>query len=268
MPGRAGIVFVLLMLTAGAAPAQPRTTQSQFELGKAAMDAHDPAAAIAHFEQAEGTQARAWLAIALMMESRSPSDRYVERAFDAAMQARAGSPARVRSRAELAAALRPGDLVVMFLVGESHAYGWAFDRDRLIGYPLPSPTEIASAVERVNAYAAQNDEAGVQRIAEDLVPTLLGPVLDRIPDLTRVIFVMDGPLRQLSIGELPAGEDAATLAERLAVSVVDDESLLDEIARTLPPKQATPWPMIGLLAAAAVVAAVSLLKRRRSRERS
>jgi hypothetical protein len=97
-------------------------------------------------------------------------------------------------------------MVVTFLVGESHAYAWAFDRDTLIGYPLPPSAEIATAVERINAYAAQNDRAGVERIADDLMPALLGPVLDRIPALTRVIFVMDGPLRQLSIGELPLGD--------------------------------------------------------------
>ncbi len=95
-------------------------------------------------------------------------------------------------------------MVVAFLVGDRHAHAWAFDRDTLVGYPLPPPAEIATAVERINAYVAQQDRAGVQRIADDLMPALLGPVMDRLPTLTRVIFVMDGPLRQLSIGELPA----------------------------------------------------------------
>ena len=68
----------------------------------------------------------------------------------------------------------------------------------------------------------------MQRIADDLMPALLGPVVDRIPTLTRVIFVLHGPLQQLSIEELPVGEGRASLSERLAVSVVDDESLFDE----------------------------------------
>lgn len=267
MPGRASLLFVLLL--AITASAQPVTGRSHFQLGRAAMDAHDPAAAIAHFEQADGKDARAWLAVALMMESRSPSDRYVERAFDAAARARADQPARVRSHAELAAALRAGEMVVAFLVGDSHAYGWALDRDTLVGYPLPPSAEIAAAVERVNAYVAQQDRAGVQRIAEDLLPTLLGPVLERIPALTRVIFVMDGPLRQLSIGELPIGQGASILGQRLAVSTVDDGSLLEEIGRTPPPPQRRPWPLLALLAGGAIVLAlVSLLTRRRSRERS
>lgn len=269
MPGRASILFVLLVVTTGAVLAQPAATRSPFELGKAAMDAHDPAAAIAHFEQADSKAARAWLAAALMMESRSPSDHYVERAFDAAARARTDQPSSVRPRAALATSLRAGDLVVTFLVGESHAYGWAFDREHLIGYPLPPAAEIATAVARVNAYAAQNDRAGMQRIADNLLPAILGPVFDRIPALTRVIFVMDGPLRQLSIGELPIGQDAATLAQRLAVSVVEDDALFDEIARTPPPpKPAAPWPLIAVLAVTAAVVAVSLLRRRRSRERS
>lgn len=266
MCGRAGILFVLLGWPAGSTLAQPVTESSQFHLGIAAMDAHDPAAAIAHFEQVNSKQARAWLAVALMMESRSPSDRYVERAFDAAARARADQPGRVRSRAELAAALRPGDIVVAYLVGERHAYAWAFDRDALIGYPLPPSAEIATAVERLNAYAARKDRAGVQRIADDLVPALLGPVLDRIPALTRVIFVMDGPLRQLSIGELRIGEGAASLSQRLAVSTVDDGSLLDEIGRA-PSRPRPAWPAITPIAAAIivgilVVAGVATLRRR------
>jgi hypothetical protein len=271
MPGRGGILFVLLFVTAGSALAQPATEPTQFQLGRAAMDAHDPAAAIGHFEQVSGKEARAWLAVALMMESHSPSDRYVERAFDAATQARTDQAnGRVPSRAELAAALRPGDMVITFLVGESHAYAWAFDRHTLIGYRLPPPAQIATAVERVNAYVAQKDRAGVQRIADDLMPALLGPVLDRIPALTRVIFVMDGPLRQVSIGELPTGEGPSSLGQRLAVSIVDDGSLFDEIGRApaKPPSQPA-WPMTVLVAAASVigillVAGVAGLRRRSS----
>ena len=270
MSGRASIPLVVLFVTAGLALAQPVTESSQFQLGKAAMDAHDPAAAIAHFEKADSKEARAWLAVALMMESRSPSDRYVERAFDAAARARADQPEHVRARADLAAALRPGDMVVTFLVGESHAYAWAFDRDALIGYPLPPPAEIAIAVERINAYAAQNDRAGVERIADDLMPALLGPVLDRIPALTRVVFVMDGPLRLLSVGELPVGDGKSRLAQRLSVSTVGDGSLFEEIARApSQPRPQSAWPRPKRVAGAIIVgillvAGVAVLRRRSS----
>jgi len=267
MPGRASILFALLFLIAAAVLAQPVTEPSQFQLGKAAMEAHDPAAAIAHFEQASGKEARAWLAVALMMESRSPSDRYVERAFDAAAQARSDQPERVRSRADLSAALGPGDMVITFLICDSHAYAWAFDRVALIGYPLPPSAAIATAVERVNAYAAQQDRAGVQRIAADLMPALLGPVLERIPTLTRVIFVMDGALRQLSIGELSVGDGAAPLAQRLAVSIVDDASLFAELGRAPSAPQTSEWTMPALLAVVIVaaillVAGIALARRR------
>ena len=269
MSGRASIPFVLLFLSASLAPAQPVTDGSQFQLGKAAMDKHDPAAAIAHFEKADSTEARAWLAVALMMESRSPSDRFVERAFDAAARSRANQPDRMRSRADLAAALRPGEMVVTFLVAESHAYAWAFDRDTLIGYPLPPPAEIAVAVERINAYVAQNDRAGVERIADDLMPALLGPVVDRIPTLTRAIFVMHGPLQQLSIGELSVGEGRSSLSERLAVSVVDDESLFDEIERkpSTPQTSAPPIANVaagGIIVLIVLVAGIAALRRRSS----
>lgn len=232
------------------------------------MDAHDPAAAIAHFEHDGSKEARAWLAVALMMESRSASDRYVERAFDAAMQARTGQTGGLRSRAELAAALGPGEMVVTFLVTESHAYAWAFDHSTLIGYPLPPPSAIITAVERVDAYAAQNDRAGVQRVAEDLMPALLGPVVDRIPSLTRLIFVMDGPLRRLPIGELQVGDGASTLSEQLAVSTVEDHALFGEIERApakSPASRSSRRLAVGaIITAIALLAGVAALRRRSS----
>ena len=263
-------MFVLLFSIARSALAQT-PAPSEFELGKAAMDAHDPTAAIRHFERAEGKASRSWIAVALMMESRSPGDEYVQRAFDAAAQSRANRPERLRSRSDLAAALHPGDAIVTFLIGEQHAYAWALDRDTLIGYPLPRPDGIATAVERVKGYVAQNDREGVQRIADDLVPALLGPLFERVPSLTRVTFVMDGPLRTLPILEL-LSTDTAPGIERLAVSIADDESLFDEIQRPPTPRESPrrEWPRLALLvgAAAIAIAAISLLARRRSRARS
>lgn len=271
MPGRGSVLLVLFTCITGSALAQPGTEPSPLQLGIAAMDAHDPTAAIAQFERANSKAGRAWLAVALMMESRSPSDRYVERAFEVAARARADQAQQLRSRAELAAALQPGDMLVTFLVGERHAYAWAFNRDALVGYPLPPPAAIATAVERINAYLARRDLAGVQRIADDLTPALLGPVLDQIPALRRLIFVMDGPLRQLPIGDLRTGDGTSALAERVALSIVDDESLFDEIARPPAPAQPQPpaWPMATLVTGAIVLAivlvgVVAALRRRSS----
>jgi hypothetical protein len=266
MPAKAGIAFVLLV-TAAAAIAQPAAELTPFQRGKAAMDAHDPTSAIAHFEQVDTREGRAWLAVALMMEARSPSDQFVERAFDSAARARTDRPKRVRPRKDLAAALRPGEMVVTFLVGDTHAYAWAFDRETLIGYPLPPPAEIVTAVERVNGYIAKKDPAGVARVAEDLVPALLGPVIDRMAALSRVIFVMDGPLRRLPIGELPIADGASTLSQRMAVSTVEDDSLFDEIARTAPSLTKLGWPTGALAAIVAIgllVVAVVALRRRSS----
>ena len=258
-----------VLIAAGAlAIAQP-PDRSPLDLGKAAIDAHDPTTAIAHFENAGGRDGRAWLAVALMMESRSPSDRYVQRAFDAAAQARSVDPGRLQSRADLAAALRRDEVVIAFLVGERHAYAWAFDRDTLAGYPLPKPDELATAVERVNRYIAQDDRQGVQRVADDLVPALLGPVLERVPSLSRVIFVMDGPLRQLPVLEVLSG-DAVAGIRRLPVSIAKDESLLDEIQRPPTPRDvaAIAWPQVTLILGAIAIALISLLARRRSPGRS
>ncbi len=140
----------------------------------------------------------------------------------------------------------------------------------MLGYPLPPPAEIATAVERINAYVAQKDRAGVERIADDIMPALLGPVTDRLSTLTRVIFVMDGPLKQLPIGELPVAEGASSLSQQLAVSIVDDGALFDEVGRTpsQAPRTLVAWPTSVLVASVIAVAILILwavaARRRRS----
>ena len=259
---RAALASLLVCLAAS--PALPRQTAAvdPLGLGKAALDAHDPTAAIAHFERAEGKQARAWLAVALMMESRAPSDPYVERAYDAAVRARADRSDGFRSRAELAAALRPGEMVITYLFTESHAYGWAFDRDTMVGYPLPRPREMATVIERLNAYRAGRDRAGVGRVADELVPALLGPVLDRKSSPTRLVVVPDGPMRDLPLAEL-----FSAFGMDLPVSTTDDAGLLEEIRRT-PPRQSRrlmPVLIAAGIAGIVLLALVSRLTKRRSR---
>jgi len=252
---------------------------AQHGLGRAALAAHDPLLAIEHLEQSVAASEQSGdssptapyrsLTTALMMQSSSPSDQFVERAFDAAARARAGQ-APLRSRADLAAALGTGDMVVAVLVGDRHAHAWAFDRSTLVGYPLPPPAEIATAVERMTAYASQQDRAGVQRIGDDLVPALLGPVMDRLSTLTRVILVMDGPLRQLPIGELPLGAGASSGSHPPSVASADDGSLFDEIRR--PPSQVPAAPsgrttttlVVSAIAVALVIVAGVTAVRRRS----
>jgi hypothetical protein len=220
--------FLMMFGFVGSIFARAQSDEEQLRLGRAALAARDPAEAIRHFEQAETGEAREWLAVALMMESRSPSDRYVERAFESAMRARARHADQAPDRADLAAAMHPGDLVIAFLIGEAHAYAWAFDRDAFVGYRLPAPAEIATAAARARAYIDAGDRAGVRRIAEDLMPALLGPALERLPKVRRLIVVVDGPLRDLPIGELPAGEDQSPLRQQLAVSVVLEPGALGE----------------------------------------
>jgi hypothetical protein len=216
------------------APAQPPADagrESHVSQGRAALAAHDPTKAIRHFEQADTAESQAWLAMALMMESRSPSDAYVERAFEAAGSARADQRARTPTRAEIAATLNPGDIVIAFLVGESRAYGWAFDREAFVGYELPPPGDIATAVDRAVAYSEHDDREGLQRIAEELMPALLGPAIERLPKLTRVFFVLDGPLQRLPIGALPVGGKGSPLSQQVAVSIAARGSLIDQIKR-------------------------------------
>lgn len=248
--------------------------KAQFGLGRAALIAHDPDTAIAHLDQAvtvierlratvpaqelraaylsRRVEAHEWLVAALMMQSTSPTDRYVERAFDVAERARVraladllaegrakrradqrAEPPLARQRAEIAANLGPGDLLIEYLVGEEHAYGWALTRDQLIGFELPSPTAIDAGVRRALAYIDTDDREGLARLAEDLTPALLGPALARVPNVQRIIFVPDGPLQRLPFAALPLpGAGLTYLAQRVAISTVGSGSLLDMLKRS------------------------------------
>ncbi|MEP6782142.1 MAG: hypothetical protein ABI983_00655 [Acidobacteriota bacterium] len=214
----------------GSASAQPSDTESAAHL-KAGRDAlaRDPGAAIAQLEQVHTREGYEWLTIALMMESRSASDQFVERAFEAAGRARIG--AQMRPRADMIAALRPGDMVVAFFVGETDVYAWAFDRAGFAGYQLPPRAEISTSTDRARAYIDQHDREGLQRIAEDLVPVLFGPALERLSQTKRLIVVADGPLQQLSIGALPAGEGQPPLQQRVEVVPAEYGSVVDMLAR-------------------------------------
>jgi tetratricopeptide (TPR) repeat protein len=236
-------------------------------LGRVALASHDPAAAIRHFERVETREGHHWLAAALMMESRSPSDEYVERAFDAALRARMGLPGDVRPRADIAASLRPGEMVIAFLVGESHAYAWAFERDAFIGYPLPKPGELATAAGRAQTYFDQNDKEGLGRVAENLMPALLGPATDRLPTLQRLIFVPDDTLQGLPFADLPIAG-----AEEIAVSVINgplsETAIRDAAQRRQSGGRSTMAIVAGIGLLIAIVAGVSRLALRRSRARS
>jgi hypothetical protein len=258
----AGILFALLSSFASAQSVAEASTP--FELGRAAMAAHDPAPAIANFEQVDSREGREWLAVALMMESRSPSDQYVERAFEAAERSRVDRPEQARSRANLAASLAPGEMVIAFLIADTHSYAWALDHDALVGFPLPPPADLSASVAGVRAYLERNDPEGVARIAEQLLPALLGPVEERLPTVNRLILVMDGPLRQLSMSEL--GRSA--FPRGLVIATADYASLTDAIVRArAEPGSAAPGPrrhmlLIGSLVVILFIAGVMLLRRR------
>ena len=269
MSRRAGVIAgILLTLVSASTVAQSGNDPSTpFERGQAALAAHDPTSAIAQFEQVDTQKGREWLAVALMMESRSPSDRYVERAFEAAQLARLDRPEQARPRAETASRLAQGDLVIAYLISKTHGYAWAFDREAFVGFPLPPPGELATAVAAARGYIDRNDREGVQRIAETVLPALLGPAAERLSGLRRLIVVTDGPLRELSISDF--GRSA--FPRGLEVVTADYGSLAETLsrARTTPPvttdaSALSTWLLGSLVAAVLVCAGVIMLKRRRS----
>jgi len=248
--------------------------KAQLGLGRAALVAHDPETAINRLEHAvtvierlrstvpaeelraaylsRRVEAHEWLVAALMMQSASPSDAYVERAFNVAERARvralsdllaegrakrrAGHPApapTVRTRDAIAANLSHGEVLLEYLVGEEHAYGWALSRDGLVGFELPSPAELDATVRQALTYIDADDRDGLHRLAEDFTPALLGPVSSKLGSTRRIIFVPDGPLQRLPFAALPLPEGgSAYLAQRVTISTVGSGSLLQMLNRS------------------------------------
>lgn len=247
--------------------------KGQLGLGRAALAAHDPAAAIPHLQQAAAiveqlrttvpaqelraaylsrrVEAHEWLVAALMMQSGSASDRYVEEAFNVAERARvraladllaegharrrSGTPAappQARTRTAIAAELGPRELLLEYLVGEQRGYGWALTRDNFVGFPLPEPAALAESVQRVLDYIDHNDGEGLHRVGPDLASALLGPVSDHLDQFDRIIVVADGPLQRLPFAALPMpGDSGLYLAHRAAISTVGSGSLLTLLQR-------------------------------------
>jgi tetratricopeptide (TPR) repeat protein len=240
-------------------------------LGRTALKAHDPQTAITHLqraveiaEQSPGSGADApyeFLVAALMMQSASPDDAYVERAFNAAAH---------RTRAEVGSTLENGQAYVQYLVGDEHAYGWLLTRERMTGFELPPPADLEADVAAAAQYAQDRDRDGLDRISEDFAPAVLGPVIHALPSLSKIMIVPDGVLQRLPFGALRI--DDRYLAERVAVSVADSNGRQVE-AR--PPEDGRgalqPARMMLIALAAALLAGLaffSLRARRRSRARS
>ena len=133
----------------------------------------------------------------------------------------------------------------------------------MIGYPLPRPGEIATAIERLRGYLAADDRAGVARAADQLVPALLGPVLDRTSAPTRLVVVPHGP-----IGGLPLENLLAAFGLDVPVSTVEDAALLEEIELVPPPRRSRRAIAVLAGAAAAVLLFVMLSRRARRRSRA
>jgi hypothetical protein len=274
MTRRVTATLALLLGVVNAAFAQsfPPQPSVHAAAGHAALAVHDPTTAIREFEQDASADSRAWLAVSLMMESRSPSDAYVQRAFEAAVAARSKDATKAPRLADLRAELRPDEVVVAFLVVAPYAYAWAIDREVVIGYPLPPVGQLATAATAAREYHERNDEAGMGRIGEEILPALLGPVSGRLPQLQRLVFVLDGPLQQLPIEALPADAASPPLSAIKATTTLSDYSQLVDALRKPPVRAPRPRGVrdgtrtlgAAVVAGMAIAAWIMLRRRRRA----
>ncbi|OFW43975.1 MAG: hypothetical protein A3J29_10020 [Acidobacteria bacterium RIFCSPLOWO2_12_FULL_67_14b] len=272
--GAAKAVYTRMLAAGRARNSLEDEWKAQLGLGRAAIAAHAPDVAATHLEIAARTietlrttvpaqelraaylarrvEAHEWLAAALMTLSTSPTDTFIEAAFNVAERARVRAlsdllaegrarratsqvriaPPRARTRAEIAKTLRPGDALVEYLVGEQDAFGWLLTRNELIGFRLPSPKSLDSDVRLALALIESDDRATLRELGDRLTPALLGPVLSRLPHVRRILFVPDGPLQRLPFAALPIpGSPATYLAQHVISGVVGSGSLLEMLHR-------------------------------------
>lgn len=247
--------------------------KAQLGLGRAALVNHDPEGAIPHLEAAASTieqlrttvpaqelraaylarrvEAHEWLAASLMLLSRSPTDQFIEDAFNVAERARvraladlmaearsrrrpgqpAAPPPRALRRAEVAARLGPGEALLEYLVGEQDAFGWLLTRNELIGFRLPAPRELDADVRTALALIAADDRAALRQLGDRITPALLGPALSRLAGIRRLIIVPDGSLQRLPFAALPIpGRTESYLAQQVTTATVGSGSLLGALA--------------------------------------
>ena len=247
--------------------------KAQLGLGRAALLTRELDRAIAHLSQAADlverlrttvpsqelraaylsrrVEAHEWLATAYMMQASSPSDRFIEAAFNTAERAHVRAlsdllaearavrkksrtiapPPQAMTRAEVAGRLAPGEAVLEFLVGEEHAYGWLLTRDDLTGFNLPDPKTLEQQVRLANSLIAADDRDGLRELGDDLTPSLLGPALARLKGIRRLLIVPDGPLERLSFAALPIpSDDPSYLAQHTVLASVGSGSLLGLLA--------------------------------------
>lgn len=247
--------------------------KAQWGLGRAALVNRMPEAAIPHLETAatiieelrttvpahalraaylsRRVEAHEWLASTLMLLSRSPTDQFIEDAFNVAERARVRALAdltaearsqrrpeqpappapRALQRAEVAARLGPGEALLEYLVGEQDAFGWLLTRTELIGFRLPAPKALDADVRTALALIAADDRAALRQLGERLTPALLGPALPRLAGLRRLIIVPDRSLQRLPFAALPLpGRAHAYLAQQVTTATVGSGSLLGALA--------------------------------------
>ena len=100
-----------------------------------------------------------------------------------------------------------------------------------MGYPLPPPAQLAPAADAAHGYATRGDEEGLRRVGDELMSSLLGPVTLHMPQVRRIVFVLDGALNQLPIERLPPDADAPPLNETIATATVSDYAQLIDALR-------------------------------------
>ena len=151
--------------------------------------------------------------------------------------------------------LRDDEALIEYATSERTGFGWVVLRSGTTMFRIPARPALESAVRLLEAVAGADDRDAVRDAGRRLGDLLLGPVLERLRGVRRLVFVPDGPLHRLPFAAIRL-QNGRWLIEDFAVAIAPSATVLGELrGRALPPEAK---PLIAFAASAANPAAARL----------
>jgi CHAT domain-containing protein/tetratricopeptide (TPR) repeat protein len=140
--------------------------------------------------------------------------------------------------------LRPEEALVEFLIAERRGFAWVVRADGVRGHAVPGQDALLPRVRLLQALAAGNDVAALERLGGDLYARLLAPAEAALKDVRRLIIVPDGPLQRVPFALLRVGD--RWLVERYAITLSPSATVLEYLRRV--PARRGVRPLLALAA--------------------
>jgi CHAT domain-containing protein len=151
--------------------------------------------------------------------------------------------------------LHGDEALVEFATGERSGFGWVVRRSGTAMFTIPARPALDSAVRLMEAVSASDDRDAILASGRRLGELVLGPAIDRLDGVRRLVLVPDGPLHRLPFAALRIRRDR-WLIEDFAIAIAPSATVLGELRSR--PLAAAAKPLIAFAASADNPAAARL----------